>query len=253
MASHPSAMDDFYYGVRRKVSSDIHGQPHYHESPLRQEDFLNPTVDDIFELGPKHADDVERLKRIFENHYRHNQLTTVFANTKLLWSDPELAQPRADIIVATADSVQTLRNRLFQVANWGAPPSCIIEVVSPRFVDADLVTKVALYARGGVQEYFIVDSGLREERTEMAYSLVGYRLDGRTYQRIEPDEAGFIYSEVNRINIGPSKDGSTFEVIDSRTGQPIADHDLTQTERVAEVQGNRRANDIGSALDFLRD
>lgn len=253
MTSHPSPQDDFYYGLRRKVWSDIHGQPHYEESPLRPEDFLNPTVDDIFELGPNHAADVDRLKRVFENHYRHNQLTHVFANTKIIWPEPELDQPRADIIIATADSVQTLRNRLFDVTKWGAPPTSIIEVLSPRFLDADLVDKVDLYARSGVQEYFIIDSGLREEGRETNYSVIGYRLDGALYRRIEPDDSGFVRSDTNRVHMGPSKDGSTFDVIDSRTGTLIADHDLNQTDRIAEVQGNRRANDIGSALDFLRD
>lgn len=253
MTKLPASTEPFYYGVRRKVSADVHGQPLYDESPLRREDFLDPTPDDIFELGPNHDRDVSRLNRMIQNHHRYNQLMHIFATTKIRWMDSSILQPRADIVIAKTDSPKTLPEHQFDEDKWGAPPLAIIEVVSPRFVEADLIDKVDIYAQGKVQEYIIIDSGLREDVGKVAYVVTGYRLNNGYFDKIAPNADGSIHSTVNRLDIGPSNDGSDIVVIDSLSRNPVTDQDVQQIDRIAQVQGNRRASDISAGLDFLRD
>ncbi|MEM7125493.1 MAG: Uma2 family endonuclease [Chloroflexota bacterium] len=241
-----------YYGVRRRVDSDVHGQPLYDEVPLTLDDFLNPTDDDIFEVGPRHEQDVAQLFMGLQVHYRHNQLALVARNLKIIWDNVNLAQPRADILIATSDAPQTVLGNRFSETTWGGPPRCVIEVTAPRLADADLVDKVAIYEQGGVDEYIIVDSGLRENQTQIQYSVIGYRLDTGRYQPIEIDQNGRIVSEVCRLKIGLTSNGDGIELIDLRSGQPIDGEEVIAKDRIAQVQGNRRADEIGSALDFLR-
>lgn len=241
-----------YYGVRRRVGSDVHGKPIYDETALSFADFLNPTDDDFFEVGPCHDRDVAHLFRALQVHHRHNGLIFVQRDLKVEWRDKEIAQPRPDVLVAARDVSQETQNKRYSVVDWGAPPRCIIEVTAPRLAGADLVDKVEIYARGGVNEYIIVDSGLRDEQQQTNYRVIGYQLIEGRYRAIEPDAQGQVVSRVNRIKIGPTHSGRDFRLVDLRTNQVIRGEDVVEQDRVAQVQGNRRAGEIGSALDFLR-
>lgn len=61
----------------------------------------------------------------------------------------------------------------------------IVEVLSPRNKDYDLITKKDLYQKFGVQEYWIVDPD-----TKLA---IGFALSGDSYKKIS-EEIGKIYS-----------------------------------------------------------
>ena len=66
------------------------------------------------------------------------------------------------------------------------PPDLVVEVLSPSTRGIDLIRKMALYARAGVQEYWIVDP---EER-----SLHVHLLQGDQYVSIAPDADGWFAS-----------------------------------------------------------
>ena len=65
-------------------------------------------------------------------------------------------------------------------------PNLVVEVISPSSRQTDRVKKMALYARSGVQEYWIADP---EQRV-----LVVNVLEGQTYVPVSPDAKGWVTS-----------------------------------------------------------
>ena len=74
------------------------------------------------------------------------------------------------------------------MAEEGVSPFFVLEIVSPRYRDADVSKKPKIYRRAGVSEYVIVDPRLRDNK--IAYTLRGYRMMGGKYMRMEPDAQG---------------------------------------------------------------
>jgi Uma2 family endonuclease len=66
------------------------------------------------------------------------------------------------------------------------PPDIVVEIISPSSQRTDRVGKMALYARFGVPEYWIVDP---EERVIVVNALVG-----DSYVTIEPEDDGTVFS-----------------------------------------------------------
>jgi Uma2 family endonuclease len=69
------------------------------------------------------------------------------------------------------------------------PPDVVVEIVSPSSNRIDRVQKMALYARSGVPESWIVAS---DERT-----LVLYTLQGDEYVTVAPDARGLLASQMH--------------------------------------------------------
>ena len=67
-------------------------------------------------------------------------------------------------------------------------PDLVVEIISPSSRQTDRVKKMALYARSGVQEYWIADP---VERT-----LVVNVLEGQTYRPAPPNAEGWLASRV---------------------------------------------------------
>jgi Uma2 family endonuclease len=243
--------DEFYYGRRQLIDYNRTAQPTYGYQPLAQADFLDPQEHDSFQHGPRHDAAVQRLYAIFRRHYRVNPLVAVFSGVKLRWGIANLPQPAPDIAVVPGAESWDSQRSVLDVATEGVLPALIVEVLSPRFVEADLTDKVAIYAQAGVQEYFIIDSGEREDRDTLAYRVIGYRLvDGR-YEAIAPDAQGRLYSTVARLWFAPSADGQQMIAISKRTGEPIEpDPDSLLNPATARAEAAFRANSIASQLDF---
>ncbi|MEZ4660694.1 MAG: hypothetical protein R2911_24330 [Caldilineaceae bacterium] len=68
------------------------------------------------------------------------------------------------------------------------------------------------------------------------YQVFGYEFVNGIYTPLSPAENGRIYSNVNRVWIGPNAQQNGFEVIDAHTDQPIQpqtviDHDRRRRPR----------------------
>lgn len=245
--------DEFYYGRRQLIDYDRTAQPTYGYQPLTAQDFLNPQQHDSFNHGSRHDTDVRRLYAILRQHYRINPLVSVFTGIKMIWDQPELAQPAPDVVVVpNAESWAGGRTEL-DVAVEETRPSLIVEVVSPRFVNADLEDKVQIYAAAGVREYFIVDSGEREDNDAIAYRVLGYRRNDDAYEPIAADAQGRLYSEVARAWFVVNAAKSQVDLVSKRTGEPIQpDPDSLTSPSAAQAEATFRANSIASRLDLLR-
>jgi len=78
------------------------------------------------------------------------------------------------------------------------PPDIVVEIMSPSTRGTDQVRKMALYAKAGVPEYWLVDP----ERQ----ALVINRLAGDEYAAIAPEPEGIIVSHVlSGLRVDPSE------------------------------------------------
>ena len=256
MSTPSSNRERFYYGYRRTIIQDRTGQPSYVDEPLAAADFLNPQPDDHFELGTQHHGDVGELFQILQYHHRNNLLISVLQSVKLKWGVAGQPEPTADVAIVSNLVEPQRRRTVLDVVGEGIQPSCIIEVIAPRFAEMALVRKRQIYEKAGIQEYIVIDSGLRPENEQQMsaarYRVSGYELIDGQYIALPLDEEQRIYSAVNRVRLGPNAQNSGFEVIDARTGLPIQPQTVIDHDRAAASQGERRGHDLGASLDFLR-
>ena len=74
------------------------------------------------------------------------------------------------------------RRTSYKVWEEGKPPDFVLEVISPRSKDRDLVDKAGKYAAMGVREYFVY----QPDPERCGYRLSGRRLWGRGYVQLQP-------------------------------------------------------------------
>lgn len=233
-------LDKFYYGHRLAVSYDKTGQEIYTYQPLKQEDFLDPQEGDHFVQGTLHEQDVDDVKSIFRYIHTGNPRTTVYSDLKIDWGIPDLSKPAPDVTVIP-DVVDPEKPRgSFVVPEEETRPIFVLEMVSPRYVKPDYEAKVDIYERAGVEEYIIIDSGLRPWRNEIAYTVKGYRMFEGCYVPIQPDERGWIYSVINHVWIGVTADQDHFFVIDAETNEEI----LSDEKRAALAEAWAKAETV---------
>jgi Uma2 family endonuclease len=249
-------------GRRQIVTHTTTAQPRYTTQDLTPADFLNPQPGDEFFHGDSHAALVAYLARCFRHLYRYSPIVAVLVGAKLIWDDPTLAQPAPDItVVANLTDPQRLRDRL-DIAAEGARPRFILEVTSPALASLDLAEKVELYARAGVQEYFIVQPAPDAQST--AATIIAYRLDQGVYQPLAPDTAGRVYSATNKVwftadtpqtGASPDSHGAHgLRLVEERSGRtliPPDDHD-DEPSAAAQVDATLRAQSIASKLNLGR-
>ena len=244
--------DEFYYGRRQLIHYDKTGQPSYRYLPLTLSDFLNPQLGDDFAQGTEHEQAMLRLYACLRQLHQHNPFLAVYRQLKLLAADPAL-QPAPDVMVIPNVVEPELSRSHFDVAAEDARPTCVLEVLSPRFAQLDRREKLAFYAQLGVTEYFLIDPGEHLDGSTGGYGLTGYRLHRGSYVRNEPDDHGRLYSSVNRawFALNVLRDG--FVVIDAATGKPIEpEAGVLEHPSALAAEATFRANAIASQLELLQ-
>ena len=86
--------------------------------------------------------------------------------------------PDVFVVLGTARG----RRTSYKVWEEGKPPDFVLEVISPRSKDRDLVDKAGKYAAMGVREYFV----FQPDPERRGYRLSGRRLWGRGYVELQP-------------------------------------------------------------------
>jgi Uma2 family endonuclease len=92
----------------------------------------------------------------------------------------DIVQPDLVVIAAERGRVPGTQNA------FSGPPDLVVEITSPSSQRTDLVRKMALYARSGVPEYWVVAPDRKD--------LVIHVLTGGTYVAAEPTAEGSIGS-----------------------------------------------------------
>ncbi len=128
-----------------------------------------------------HQDVSSELHGLWYEYFRESGEGRVWSHPVDLYIGPnDVVQP--DLIVIRSSRLAIYRPEGMVVE----APDIVIEIVSPSSQRTDRVGKMALYARFGVPEYWIVDP---EERT-----LVINALNGLVYDQIPPVAEGTIGS-----------------------------------------------------------
>ncbi len=222
-AEYDITEDEFYYGTRTVVTYDENGKSLFSEYPLTLEDFLEPEEGDEYMQGSLHEDDVIRLRSIFRYHLKDRGNITVYSDMKIIWGIEGLKNPAPDISVIENVKDPEKPRGSFYVTEEGTKPFFVLEVVSPRYRDADINRKPDIYRRAGVSEYIIADPGLEGNR--ISYTVSGYRLIGSRYIKIKPDSNGRIRSMTAGVLIGAVESGTGLAVYDASTGCEILSDD----------------------------
>jgi Uma2 family endonuclease len=113
---------------------------------------------------PRHQIASANIVQALQGHVREGDLGLVlYAPTDVRLTPDNVLIP--DILFVTRDRLHIIGPKAID-----APPDLVVEILPPGTRQRDLSTKSALYARFGVQEYWIVDP---ESRIVPVLSLVG--------------------------------------------------------------------------------
>jgi Uma2 family endonuclease len=147
--------------------------------------------------------------------YRSQPHVYVVGNMFLYYEEgnPEARKAPDLMVVKGVDTSQPRRS--FKVWEEKAVPCVIIEFTSKKIWEEDLGTKKAVYARLGVNEYFLFDP-LHEYLDQ---PLKGYRLVGVDYALMERASEGGLVSEELELRLHP--EGGFLRLHDIKTGERI--------------------------------
>lgn len=227
---HDGTGDEYYYGYRTIIEYDEKGDCQFRYRPLTLDDFLEPEEGDVYMQGELHTDDVIRLRSIFRRHFKEQENIKVYCDMKIIWGIDGLENPAPDISVVSDVSNPEEPRGSFHVPEEGTKPFFVMEVVSPRYRNADINKKPRIYRKAGVSEYIIADPGLKDNK--VSYTLIGYRLISNRYVRIKPDTQGRLRSMTTNVLIGTAESGTRLVVFDALTGEEIlSDEELAEQEK----------------------
>ncbi|MBI4675202.1 MAG: Uma2 family endonuclease [Chloroflexi bacterium] len=161
--------------------------------PLTEQEYLHPEEGYHMPNSTFHEEIAGDARDMLTRRYAADAATLVLRDVNIYWEDPELEHNCPDVVVIFGAQNKDEFRESFHVAEEGARPSLIVEVVSPYYRKADRVTKVGMYERAGVQEYLIIDR--RRYKGQLTFQALGYQLLGGRYREIVPDEQNRILCE----------------------------------------------------------
>jgi Uma2 family endonuclease len=215
--------DPFRFGWREVQQIGPDGSKQWVRVPLTPEDLLHPKKGDQIVEGTQQERDRRYLASALEWHLSGNPQVLVLSDCNVEWGVPGLRNHSPDISIFEGVRVPQHRNwETFRVAEEGARPVLVIEIVSPdahdrRVRDNDVVIKVREYYRAGVPLYVIVD----QEREDGPRQVIGYRRGVRKYVRLRPDRQGRLLLEPVRLLLGLRDERAACWDVD--TGEVIGD------------------------------
>ena len=205
-----------------------------------------------------HIEWIIRIRDILKLRYRGQQVYV--ANDLLVYyqeGDPKKFFVPDCFVVKDCDPG---RRRTFKIWEEGRVPNVAFEFTSASTQSDDTVLKPRLYARIGIQEYFIYDP----TSDYLQPPLQGYRLNKKNeYIRIEPDHHGALTSE--QLAVLFHLEGTSLVMSDLATGERLLsqseaehaaremEHAAREMERAARQAAEARADDAEAELERLRE
>jgi Uma2 family endonuclease len=166
--------------VTRLTYDDLESIPEEH--PGDRHEIVNGELVVTPSPAPMHQIVSRALFRLLDRHVTAGDLGEVlFAPVDIRLTPDNVLIP--DIIYIAGDRLHVIGSKTVD-----APPDLVVEILSPGTRRRDLDTKRALYARFGVQEYWIVDP---DAKTVTFLVLAGDR-----YESVPPGDYGAIESRV---------------------------------------------------------
>jgi colicin import membrane protein len=233
----------FRYGYRLERRKLPNGRVDYERVPLTLENVLHPEFGDFHVLGDAHADDCTYLREVVKDRYDYDRSVVVLSDSGIYWDTPGLRHHCPDLAVIFGVKRRREWNS-FHVKTEKVRPSLIVEVTSGSTRVNDVITKVEHYARAGVPYYVIADA--RTVKKTRRLKLIGYRLEGASYQPVPLDERGRAWLEPVGlwlgVKINPDTDGDRLVLIDPATDEEIGDYTaMRQRREQAEARAEAEA------------
>ena len=201
--SRPEQPDPFRFGWRYQWQIGADGTKQWVRVPLTLDDVLHPQEGDHIPESRQQEKDRRYLASVLEWRLADNPRALVLSDCLINWGVRGLRNHSPDISVFDGVANPNRDWRTFAVAQEGARPVLVIEIVSPdphdrQARDNDAVTKVREYYRARVPLYAIVD----QERVDGPRRIVGYRRGTRKYVPMPLDEQGRLLLEPVRLLMG---------------------------------------------------
>lgn len=167
--------------------------------------------------------------------------------------DPK-ARKAPDIMVAKGVDA-TIKRRTYKLWEEKVSPCFVVEITSGSTKREGIVTKPALYAQLGINEYFLFDP-LHEYLDEQ---FIGYRMVNGEYTPIEPDPEGNLYSETLEILLGVNDsllrivtpDGAFFPEYEEAIEQAQQQTQIAEQESARRVAAEEQLTKLRSRLREL--
>lgn len=179
-----------------------------------------------------HVEELFRLYGLLRQHFRNDAATYVGSNLFLYYAEGD---PRRvvcpDLFVARG--VAAGQRRIYKLWQEAQPPCCVFELTSDSTWREDVSRKKDLYARIGVEEYFVFD--LLEECPESP--LQAWTLRQGRYVPILPQSDGSWISRTLGLALRPS--GRHLNLSDTATGLPLLDLQEVSAALEAETAARR--------------
>jgi Uma2 family endonuclease len=203
-----------------------------------------------------HLDVMGALLQGLRDHFSSRPDIYVSANLLLYYEEGNPGSVVApDLFVVRG--VPNHKRRNYLLWREGKAPCFVLEITSKSTRDEDLSKKKLVYARLGVEEYFLFDP--RSEYLEP--QLQGFRLSRGKYQPIAPAGDGSLVSRSLGVSFRP--DGESLRPVDVATGrqllsfqdlkarlQKVEDSRRDAEERAIEAEA--RARQLAEELERLR-
>jgi prevent-host-death family protein len=142
------------------------------KSTLRME-FINGEIYILASPGIGHQEILGRLHLIFADYFKDSKYRVFLAPldvhfNKEGFKEPDVMQP--DLLVAC-----DLEGNVTEKGRYMGTPALVIEIMSERTRNKDMIDKLNTYRLSGVKEYWLVD---QKQENIMVYSFAQYEIDG---------------------------------------------------------------------------
>lgn len=175
------------------------------------------------------------------DHFSQTPDVYVAGNLLLYYEEGKRSSVAPDVFVVRG--VSNHKRDTYLLWREGQAPCFVLEITSKSTRDEDLTKKKSVYARLGVEEYFLFDP--RGEYLEP--QLQGFRLTGGKYRPIAPAEDGSLVSQSLGVSFRP--DGEALRPSDVATGRALLSY---SDWKVRAMEAEERARALIQEVERLR-
>jgi Uma2 family endonuclease len=176
---------------------------------------------------PLHVRAIMLLFQALEDFLAGQKDAYIAADMFWYWQEGHPEARRAPDVMVIKGVGRAERRSFFSWRENGAVPCFIVEVTSEGTWRENLYEKRQLYARLGVQEYFLFDP----EGQYLRPALQGFHRNQQgVYVPVEPDTEDRLKSE--ELGLYLRAEGAMLRLIDAATGQSV----YTREERIAQLE-----------------